>query len=252
MQMPLWYISAIERAAADACTALHQLNNEVEAPMLDGALVDLRRKRWQKLHDRRRLEIGQRELPGAKLTPEYLTAMLRRRVTAEMIVVNEGVSNYKTIFDHLAMCRPGSMFTSGGGSLGWNGGAAIGAKLAHPEKTVIALTGDGSYMFSIPSTVHWMARRYETPFLTVIYNNGGWKSPKLSTLAVHKDGFASKSENLDMSFHPQPDYTGIAAASGGAYCRVVDRVDDVEDAIDSGLHAVRVDGRCAVLDVRLT
>ena len=115
----------------------------------------------------------------------------------------------------------------------------------------MALTGDGSYMFSVPSTVHWMARRYKTPFLTVIYNNGGWKSPKLSTLAVHKDGYASKSANLDMSFHPQSDFAGIAAAAGGAYARVVDRVEDLEDAIDSGLQAVQVEGRCAVLDVRL-
>jgi len=231
---------------------LQQLDNELNVLALDGSLIESRRKRWEKLHDRRRSDIAKIELPGAKLTAEYLTAMLRRRVTADTMVVNEGVSNYQTIFDHLAMCRPGSMFTSGGGSLGWNGGAAIGAKLAHPEKTVIALTGDGSYMFSIPSTVHWMARRYDTPFLTIIYNNGGWKSPKLSTLSVHKDGFASKSGNLDMSFHPQPDYAGIAAAAGGAYSRVVDRVNDVEDAIDSGLHAVQVEGRCAVLDVRLT
>ena len=54
------------------------------------------------------------------------------------------------------------------------GGAAIGTKLAAPDKTVVALSGDGCYMFSIPSTVHWMAAKYETPFLQVVYNNRGW------------------------------------------------------------------------------
>jgi acetolactate synthase-1/2/3 large subunit len=251
MQMPLWYIAAAERFAADAGTALQQLNVELDKLALDGPLVEARRGIWERLHRQRRAELSQREQPGDSLTPEYLTAALRRRVTADTIVVNEGISNYQTIFDHLAMNRPGSMFTSGGGSLGWNGGAAIGVKLAHPGKLVMALTGDGSYMFSVPSSVHWMARRYNTPFLTVIYNNGGWKSPKLSTLAVHKDGYASKSDNLDMSFHPASDYGGIAAAAGGAYARTVDRIQDLEDALDACLHAVQTEGRCAVLDARL-
>ena len=250
-QMPLWHIPAIECFAADAATALGQLNGEFARLAPDPALVESRRRRWEELHQRRRSDLAKKELAGSSLTPEYLTAAIRRRVTASTLVVNEGVSNYQTIYDHLAMSRPGSMFSSGGGSLGWNGGAAIGAKLAHPGKTVIALTGDGSYMFSMPSTVHWMARRYGTPFLTVIYNNGGWKSPKLSTLAVHKDGYASRSADLDLGFDPQPDYAGIAAAAGGAYGRVVARVDELDDALDSCLAAVQSEGRCAVLDVTL-
>jgi acetolactate synthase-1/2/3 large subunit len=251
LQMPVWYIPARERYAADALTALQQLDAALDGIALEAPLVELRRRRWEELHQRRRSALLKLESAGAGLTSEYLTAAIRRRIRASTVVINEGVSNYQAIFDHLAMCRPGSMFGSGGGSLGWNGGAAIGAKLAQPDSTVIALTGDGSYMFSIPSTVHWMARRYGTPFLTVIYNNGGWKSPKLSTLAMHADGFASRSDDLDLGFDPQSDYGGIAAAAGGAYARVVTRADEIEAALDAALHAVQVEGRCAVLDVRL-
>ena len=251
MQMPLWYISARERFAADACTALGQIDAALDRMSLDAGLVDRRRIRWVELHKVRKARLAEREQPSGLLTGEYLTAMLRSRLTSDTLIVNEGISNYQTIFDHLALDEPGAMFTSGGGSLGWNGGAAIGAKLGHPDKTVIALTGDGSYMFSVPSSVHWMARRYKTPFLTVIYNNGGWKSPRLSTLAVHPDGYASRSADLDMSFHPQADYAGIAAAAGGAFPRIVDDVADLEKALDECFHAVQVEGRCAVLDVRL-
>jgi acetolactate synthase-1/2/3 large subunit len=251
MQMPLWYISARERFAADACTALGQIDAALDRMSLDAGLVDRRRIRWVELHKVRKARLAEREQPSGLLTGEYLTAMLRSRLTLDTLIVNEGISNYQTIFDHLALDEPGAMFTSGGGSLGWNGGAAIGAKLGHPDKTVIALTGDGSYMFSVPSSVHWMARRYKTPFLTVIYNNGGWKSPRLSTLAVHPDGYASRSADLDMSFHPQADYAGIAAAAGGAFPRIVDDVADLEKALDECFHAVQVEGRCAVLDVRL-
>jgi acetolactate synthase-1/2/3 large subunit len=251
MQMPLWYISASGRFAADALTALRQLNTELDTGPLDAALVGKRRAIWEKLHALRKAQLAKRERSTRTLTAEILTAALRARMTPDTLVINEGISNYQVIFDHLVLSRPGTIFTSGGGSLGWHGGAAIGAKLAHPDKTVIALTGDGSYMFSVPSSVHWMARRYETPFLTVIYNNGGWKSPKLSTLAVHPDGYASRSKDLDMSFHPQADYAGIAAAAGGALAEIVEKAADLEAALDRCFHAVQVEGRSAVLDVRL-
>jgi acetolactate synthase I/II/III large subunit len=143
------------------------------------------------------------------------------------------------------------MFASGGGSLGWTGGAAIGMKLAVPAKTFVVMTGDGSAMFSQPSTVHWMARRYRTPFLQVIFNNRGWKAPKFSALAVHPDGFASRAKNLDLSFDPPPDHSGIAAAAGGAFARVIKRPEEVEAGIAEGLRAVLDEQRCAVLDVRL-
>jgi acetolactate synthase-1/2/3 large subunit len=166
-------------------------------------------------------------------------------------VLNEGISNYTVIIDHLMSSYPGSMITSGGGSLGWNGGAAIGAKLAHPDKTVFALGGDGCYMFSVPSTVHWMARQYRTPFVQVIYNNRGWKSPKLSALAVHPTGYASRANEIGVTFDPPPDYAGIAAAAGGALGITVHQPKDVEPALDAALKAVREDGRAAVLDVWL-
>ena len=189
---------------------------------------------------------------GDVITPEYLTACVRRQVGLEAIVLNEGITNYPAICDHMAREKPGTMFASGGGSLGWTGGAAIGMKLAAPDKTFVALTGDGSYMFSQPSTVHWMARRYRTPFLQIIYNNRGWKAPKFSALAVHPDGFASRAKGLDLSFDPPPDYSGIAAAAGGAYARVVKHPHDVEAAVAEGLRMVLEESRCAVLDVWLS
>ena len=177
---------------------------------------------------------------------------MRRAVGPDAIVLNEGITNYPAISDHMAREKPGTMFASGGGSLGWTGGAAIGMKLAAPDKTIVALTGDGSYMFSQPSTVHWMARRYRTPFLQIVYNNRGWKAPKFSALAVHPDGFASRSRDLDLSFDPPPDYSGIAAAAGGAFARIVKRAEDVEAAIADGLRAVSEESRSAVLDVWLS
>jgi acetolactate synthase-1/2/3 large subunit len=250
--MPLWRINARRSFRADAASALTQMNAHLDRAGFDEGAAEARRRFWRDRHQRRAAEVAQREAPNdEKITPEYLTACVRRQIDENAIVVNEGITNYHVICDHIARNEPHSIFASGGGSLGWNGGAAIGMKLAAPKREVVALTGDGSYMFSVPSTVHWMARRYETPFLQVVYNNRGWNAPKFSALAIHPDGYASKAADLDLSFDPPPDYAAIAAAAGGAFALTVRKTSEVEDSIKRALRALREEKRAAVLDVCL-
>jgi acetolactate synthase I/II/III large subunit len=255
-QMPLWQIPARRVFRADAATALSQINERLDASRIDEESVKARGASYARLSEARRQKILRAErFEGDVITPAYLTACVRRHIDQDTIVLNEGITNYGTIIDHLGAIRPGQMLGSGGGSLGWNGGAAIGVKLACPEKTVICLTGDGSYMFSVPSSVHWIARRYQTPFLQIIYNNRGWKAPKFSTLAIHPDGYAARAagrdEDIGVSFDPPPDYSGIAAASGGALARVVRRPEELIPALAEAMNAVRHERRCAVVDVWL-
>jgi acetolactate synthase-1/2/3 large subunit len=250
---PLWSIKARQCYRADAATAFAQLNARLDRIEIDEEAAESRRRHYAERHEKRKAELARREAPGGDvITPEYLTACVRRQVGLEAIVLNEGITNYPAICDHMAREKPGTMFASGGGSLGWSGGAAIGMKLAAPERTFVVMSGDGSYMFSQPSTVHWMARRYRTPFLQIIFNNRGWKAPKFSALAVHPDGFASHAADLDLSFDPPPDYSGLAAAAGGAHARVVKRPQDVEAAVAEGLKVVVEEQRCAVIDAWLS
>jgi len=241
---PLWYISAAQVFRADCATALRQINER---------LTGEPKATYRQRHDAWVTELARREQKPREdvITAEYLTACVRRQIDRDTVIVNEGITNYSAINNLIGCVKPGTRFTSGASSLGWNGGASIGMKLACPEKTVVCLTGDGSYMFSVPSTVHWMARKYRTPFLTVIYNNRGWRAPKFSMLAVHPDGYASKAKDIDVAFDPPPDYSGIAAASGGAFAKIVKNVDEVESAVAEALQIVREGKRCAVLDVWL-
>jgi acetolactate synthase-1/2/3 large subunit len=250
--MPLWYIKAHRSYRADAGSALEQLNRRLDHVGFDEAAAGARIRHYASLHGERRAELARREAPvGDVITAEFLTASVRKAIDADTVVLSEGITNYPAIADHIARTKPLTYFASGGGSLGWNGGAAVGMKLAAPKKTFVALTGDGSYMFSQPSTVHWMARRYGAPFLQVVYNNRGWNAPKFSTLAVHPAGYASRAEDLDLSFDPPPDYAGVAAAAGGAFARTVKSAEALDGALRDALRAVREERRAAVLDVWL-
>lgn len=189
------------------------------------------------------------------ITPHYALSRLREHLNDDCIILSEGISNYRPIVDVLGVSiasKPGSYFTSGATALGWHGGAAIGAKLAQPSKTVISVTGDGSFLFSIPSTVHWMARKYEAPFLTIILNNRGWKSPMLSAMAVHKDGYSSKvtSDQLNVTFDPPVDHAQVAVAAGAGFGVTVKKSSEIDAALKKALETVK-GGSAAVVDIWL-
>jgi acetolactate synthase-1/2/3 large subunit len=255
-QMPLWYFPMQHSFRADAATALQQINAYIATAKANGKinepLVEERRAHYTAIHEARMKELAARETPHQDvITPEHLTARVREHLPPDALVLNEGITSHNTIADHIRSNRPGSFFTCAGGSIGWSTGAAVGIKLANPDKTVVALTGDGCYMASIPSAAHWIAGRYKTPFVQVVYNNRGWKAPKMSALAIHPDGFASKSNDLGAAFDPPPDYSGIAAAAGGAFASIVRQPCELDGALSEAFRVVREERRCAVLDVWL-
>lgn len=251
-EMPLWYIPSKRFFKADSQVALQQINQHLDnIYTVNTEDVEIRWAKISEIHDRKKKENSLLEEPnGDVITPEFLTACVRDVIDEDTIVLNEGISSYQAICTHIGPRKPGTLHGSGAGSLGWNGGAAIGAKLAHPDKTVVSLTGDGSYLFSSPSVVHWMARRYNTPFLTVIYNNSGWKSPKLSTLGVHPNGVANELNHFGVDFDPPADLAKIAEAAGNAYAQTVKHPSELRDALREGFNLVK-EGRSVVLDVHI-
>lgn len=250
-EMPLWYIPSKRFFKADSQIALQQIYQYLSKKKIDNDAVEARWNRIKAVHERQKEEHRLLEEPSEDvITPEFLTACVREVIDEDTIVINEGISSYQAICTHIGPKKPGTMHGSGSGSLGWNGGAAIGAKLANPDKTVVSLTGDGSYLFSNPSVVHWMAKRYDTPFLTVIYNNSGWKSPKLSTLGVHPNGIANEINHFGVDFDPPADLAKIAEAAGGAYAQTIKNPAELRDALKYGMNLVK-EGRTVVLDVHI-
>ena len=184
------------------------------------------------------------------ISPEWLTACIRQVVDDETIILDETITNTMTVTKHLPRSKAGTYFGSGGTSLGWNGGAAVGIKLADPTKTVVTLTGDGSYLFSVPASVHWMARRYQAPFLTVIYNNGGWNATKQNLLKRYPDGMAKQTDRYWVNFDQSADLAKIAEAAGGAYASIVTDPRELPEILHQAMNEVK-NGRSAVVDVRL-
>jgi acetolactate synthase I/II/III large subunit len=251
--MSMWHIPARRLATADAKVALGQIASVVRDDYLaEAGVVEARRAEIAAASEARRaaLEALERPEPGV-ITPRYLTACVREALAGtDALVLTEAVSNYQVVAEHLRASRPGSLLGSNGGSLGWAGGGAVGAKLASPERTVVSLVGDGSYLFGVPSSAHWVARRYGAPSLTVIYDNRGWAAPKFSTLQLHPHGAAAAADDFQASFEPEADLPGVAAAAGGAYGVTVTDPEELPHVLKDALAVVH-GGRSAVISVHL-
>jgi acetolactate synthase-1/2/3 large subunit len=105
-------------------------------------------------------------------------------------------------------------------------------------------------MFANPVACHQVGEALGLPVLTVVFNNGVWNAVRKSTRAVYPDGFAARSNRMPLaSLEPSPAYEKIIEASGG-YGERVETADDLPQALDRALHAVRAEKRQALLNVR--
>jgi acetolactate synthase-1/2/3 large subunit len=145
---------------------------------------------------------------------------------------------------------PGSNLANPGSSGGWASGAAFGAKLAAPERDVIALTGDGFYMFGSPTVALWAAGAHDAPFMVVVYTNRSYTTGTTRVgNSFGRDGYAARAGYPGGYFDPPIDFA-VEAAAAGAYGETVRDPADVGPALRRGLAATR-EGRCAVISMWL-
>ena len=222
---------------------------EAAARLVDGSLVAERRRRWESEHARQREAWAARARavqPDRPIDMAWLSRCLADVIDPESIVVNE----YDMDPTQTCFTRPGSYFmTSPAGGLGWGLGAALGAKLAAPGRTVIATVGDGSYMFGVPTATHFVSRAAGLPVLFVVFNNRAWNAVKRATLSVTPDGWAARTGTIPLyELDPAPDFELVCRASGGHAERVEDP-DELSSALARALKVVTEEKRQALLNV---
>ncbi len=222
---------------------------EAAAPIVDSASAAGRRARWQAEHKRLRERWAARAQSVSKDTPidmAWASRCVADLIDDQTIVVNE----YDLDPSQASFRNPGTYFgASPAGGLGWGLGAALGAKLAAPDRSVICCVGDGAYIFGSPTAAHWVSRAYDLPVLFVVFNNRAWNAVKRAVTSVAPDGWAARTGGMVLSdLDPAPEYEMICQASGG-YGERVDDPAQLPAALARALHSVTVDRRQAVLNV---
>jgi acetolactate synthase-1/2/3 large subunit len=184
---------------------------------------------------------------GNTITPRYVSACLSELLDADTLVVNE----YPLTLEDMAL-GPGQYFSHPpSGGLGWGLGAALGAKLAAPGKTLICAVGDGAYMFGNPTPAHWIAQAQGLPVLFVVFNNARWGAVHRATLSLYPDGYAAKAAVPPFTpLDPSPQFEKICEACGGWGERVTAPA-AVMPALKRALDVVRKERRQALLNIEV-
>jgi acetolactate synthase I/II/III large subunit len=180
------------------------------------------------------------------ISPIWVSACLAAARDPEGILINE----YTLLSDHCPSTRPGGFFgSSPGAGLGWGGGAALGVKLAEPDRQVVAVLGDGSYIFANPVAMHHAARHHRLPVLFVVVNNAMWGAVRRATLGMYPKGEAARSNRPPLiDLDDLPAFEQVCEAAGGYGERVEDPA-ELPAAFQRAFHAVDVEKRQALLNV---
>lgn len=152
--------------------------------------------------------------PATGLTPEAVVAALDEALAVQDIVVEEAVTNTEVLRRGLRRTLPGTVFQSGGSGLGWALAAAMGTKLAAPDRRVVAIVGDGTFMFSSPTAALWAAHDAQAPILVVILQNGGYAASRRPVFELYPDGTSAlEGDVVGTRFQDAPDFAMLADAS---------------------------------------
>ncbi|HTS90628.1 MAG TPA: thiamine pyrophosphate-requiring protein [Stellaceae bacterium] len=236
--------------AGDTATILGALEAQLAAlAPAEIARIATRRERLTRRHRELREKWAAESAAAEKaeaITPPWLGRCLREAIGEDAVVVNE----YPLKLEYCPRERPRSYFgLSPAGGLGWGFGAALGAKLAAPDRLVVATLGDGAYMFANPTACHWTSAKYDLPILTVIFNNERYGAVRRATLSMYGEGAAAEDDGrLLADLSPSPAFEKLVEASGGYGERVVLPA-DLPAALARALRAVREEKRQALLNV---
>ena len=190
-------------------------------------IAALQDKNWSAKRTRL-IETTAQQADNTPINADWLMLQISEALPDNAIVVDEGITStrylnsfrpYRERHDHHGLAS---------GGIGWGIAASVGVQIAHPDRPVCAVIGDGSSMYSIQAI--WSAANQKLPMTFVIVNNGGYRIIKQRLKAFHgSDHF------IGMDFKdPAVNFADLARSMG----LQAERVDDparVRGALDEAL-----------------
>lgn len=176
------------------------------------------------------------EEDGKTLTPKQILSSIAKIVPEDTIVSTDVGQHQMWSIQHFHFDYPGQLLTSGGfGTMGFGLGAAIGAKVGNPQKTVIHITGDGSFRMNCNELA--VEEHYGVPVITFIFNNKTLGMVRQWQNLIYNKHFS------ETTLTHGPDFVKLAEAYGLGGKRV-SNVEELESAISEALTS----GRGYVID----
>jgi len=219
-------------------TALAELGKEIAKHRAEGVPAP---EAWLRRIVDWREEFPLRYARGDMLKPQTVIERLQALTASDDVVVTTGVGQHQMwAMQYIVSERPRTFITSGGlGTMGYGVPAAIGAKAARPEATVVCVDGDGCFQMTQQELA--TAVLENLPIVVVIVNNG-----YLGMVQQWQDMFFDERRSQVHLTHQVPDYAQLAQAYGAVGLTV-----ESETELDGALEEALGSGRTTVVDCRV-
>ncbi len=219
--------------------ALAELTREIVKHREDGVAAP---EAW--IH---RIEEARDEFPfryskqGELLKPQWVMEQFQEYIAGDDVIVTTGVGQHQMwAMQYVTTERPRNFITSGGlGTMGYGIPAAVGAKAARPEATVVCVDGDGCFQMTSQEIV--TAVLDDLPIVVLLLNNG-----YLGMVTQWQDMFFDGRRSHVHLTQAVPDYAKLAEAYGAVGFTVNER-EELRPALEEAFGC----GRPVVIDVRV-
>ncbi len=206
--------------------ALRELGGATLAETAKSRMASFADDNWTAKRARLIEKLDDSKAETTPLDPDWMIWQLTEALPEDAIVVNEGVTSTAVLNNLLPYRDRYGFHGNGAGGIGWGIAAAVGVQLAHPDRPVCAIIGDGSAMYSIQSL--WTAANQKMPVNFVICDNGGYRIIKQRLLSFH-----GNDQFVGMDFKDPPiDFVGLAQSMGVSAVRVTEPA-ELRPALDA-------------------
>ncbi len=171
-------------------------------------------------------------LPTGDLTLEKVGQALAALIPENAILCNESVTSGFHVIPPTATARPHDLLAGTGGAIGLCLPCATGAATACPDRKVIALTGDGSAMYTLQSL--WTMARDNLDITVVVFANRGYQILRDELANVGVESYGRNAQVMFDVENPTLDWVALAKGHGLPATRTAD-MESFNRALQGGL-----------------
>lgn len=172
------------------------------------------------------------DLPSGPLDPDNIALILGRAIPRDAVIVDESVTTGRGFFKATQGAPRHVWLNNCGGSIGYGMPVAIGAAIAAPDRKIMALTGDGSAMYTLQAL--WTMAREKLDITVVIFANRSYRilRGELTNVGVGNPGPRA----IDMLSLDRPNLDWVQMSRGmGVEAEAVTDCAGLEAALEAGL-----------------
>ena len=238
--------------AANPKTALRDLRKIMSSRATDEFLLtskarNTQQSRLKTQEQQRRAEELREGWDVRPMTLPRFLFELQAGLPPDVVVVGEVNTGRDKLISTLPFQHPGDFYGSRGGGIGQGLPGALGYHLAHPDRPLLAISADGSSLYSIQAL--WTAAHYHLPVVFVILNNRAYHVLKLN-LDLYRSYFELTGKQgypfMDLT-RPDIDFVQLAFGFGVSAQRIVE-----PEAVGPAVQEAFANGEPYLLDVQIS